>query len=210
MFSIECFIYLVIFLYSLIYQIRVIIKYKKNSKIEIKDATGLYISKDILNENNLSTLYVTKIMGKHNDHYDIERNVIRLSEDVYEKNNLSSMAIAFYQSILAIYYNKRHKNREDKIKNMIIDWCNKIAFVLFIIGASSKALDMMTLSLIFMIVIIVLKYNYMTDKIDLLNKNISYLKKEYKLTKKEFEELENNMKLLLYNELSLHLFNNKY
>lgn len=210
MFHLECVICLVIIIYSLFYQLRVVITYNKNKKITFKDGSGLFVSKDILNKNDLDTLYVTKINGKYNDHYDIERNVIRLSEEVYDKSNLSSMAISFYHSLTAIYYNKRKTKKEDKMKALIIDWANKVAFVLFILGAASKAIDVMTLSLIVMGVVIVIKYNNINNKIELLEDNINYLKKEYKLKKDNLVKLENNIKLLMYNELSLHIFNNKY
>ena len=60
MFNIECILYLLIILYSLFYQLYVIVLAKKNSHIEIKDGSGLFVSKDVLNENKLGTLYVTK------------------------------------------------------------------------------------------------------------------------------------------------------
>ncbi len=209
MFNIECIIYSIIVLYSLFYQLRVLFLYKSNSKVAIKDGSGLYVSKDILSKNNLATLYVTKIKGKYNDHYDIERNVIRLSEDVYEKENLSSMIMSFYQVIKALSVDK-NKRKEEKIKTFVLDWSNKIAFVLFILGAASKAIDIMTLSIIMLVVVLVMKYNEISKKSEYIDDNLKYLKKEYKLDKKQSEEVEKCIKVLLYNELSLHIFNNKY
>ena len=105
MFHLECLIYILIVIYSLVYQIKSIRLYKKNKKRVLKNASGLFVAKDILNNNSLGTLYVTKINGKYNDHYDIERNVIRLSEVVYEEQNISSCCIGFYQAIKAIMFN---------------------------------------------------------------------------------------------------------
>ena len=147
MFTIECFIYVLIVFYSVLYQLKTIIMYKKNKKKEIKNASGLFVAKDILNQNNLGTLYITKIEGKYNDHYDIERNVIRLSEEVYDKENQASLIIGFYQAIKAISFDEKKKRKEEKIKHLIMDYSNKLAFILFLLGASSKAIDMMTLCL---------------------------------------------------------------
>lgn len=210
MFNLECIICVLIIIYSVIYQTRVILKYKANKKIELKDASGLFVAKDILNKNDYGTLYVTKINGKYNDHYDIERNVIRLSEEVYDESNIGSLVVGFYESINAIYYNKNKKRKEDKIKRLILDWSNKISFLLFILGVSSKAFDVMSLSLVIMIVVIVIKYNIVTKKSELLEENINYLKKEYKLKQKDIVIIENSINILLFNELSLHLFNDKY
>lgn len=210
MFTIECFIYLLIVVYSIIYQTRVIVGYNKNKKIILKDASGLYVSKDILNKNNLGTLYVTKIDGKHNDHYDVERNVIRLSKEVYDESNLASLAVSFNQSIKALVYSKNKKRKEEKIKCMILDYSNKISFFLFLLGVSSKAIDLMTLALIIMIIDIVVKYYNLNQKQEVLSNNINYLKKIYKLSKSNAEKLEKYMNVLLLNELSLKIFNNKY
>ena len=209
MFNIECILYLLIILYSLFYQLYVIVLAKKNSHIEIKDGSGLFVSKDVLNENNLGTLYVTKTNGKWNDHYDIGRNVIRLSKDVYDEENLSSMAISLYQVVKAVSIDKE-KRKEEKTKMLVVDYANKIFFVLFIIAVSSKALDIMSLSLIVMIIALFMKYNYMTRLSDNIVNNIKYLKKSYKLKEEMVYNLEKQTKAMLYNELSLHIFNNKY
>ena len=184
--------------------------YKKNKKRVLKNASGLFVAKDLLNNNNLGTLYVTKINGKYNDHYDIERNVIRLSESVYEEQNISSCCVGFYQATKAIMFNDNKKRKEEKIKHLIMDYANKISFVLFILGVASKAIDVMTLCLIIMIVIIAIKYSYTNKKIDIYNKNINYLKKEYKFKKEEIDEIENYIKTLINNDLSLHIVNNNY
>ena len=217
MFNIECILYLLIILYSLFYQLYVIVLAKKNSHIEIKDGSGLFVSKDVLNENKLGTLYVTKTNGKWNDHYDIGRNVIRLSKDVYDEENLSSMAISLYQVVKAVSIDKE-KRKEEKTKMLVVDYANKIFFVLFIIAVSSKALDIMSLSLIdimslsllVMIIALFMKYNYMTRLSDNIVNNIKYLKKSYKLKEEMVYNLEKQTKAMLYNELSLHIFNNKY
>ena len=209
MFNIECILYLLIILYSLFYQLYVITIYRLNKKIKIKDATGLYVAKDILNKNNLGSLYVTKISGKYNDHYDIERNVIRLSEEVYEKDTLASVSVGFYEAIKAIATDK-DKRKEEKIRITILDWLNKIFFILFILGASSKALDVMTLSLIVMAVVLIMRYNNILKKSEYIEENINYIKKEYKLKKNVVNKLKKNIHILLYNELSLHIFNNRY
>jgi len=210
MFNIECIIYLLIIIYSIFYQFKVIILYNKNKKVVLNDASGLFVAKDILNKNGLGTLYVTKINGKYNDHYDIERNVIRLSEEVYQESNLASMVIGIYQSINALCFNDRKKSKEMKMKNTIIDYSNKISFILFILGISSKALDVMTLCLLIMIINIVAKYIIMNKKIEKFNENIKYIKKEYKIKQDNLNKIENNIKALFYNELSLHILNNKY
>ena len=184
MFHLACIFYLLIVIYSIMYQTRVIINYKKNKKIKIKEASGLYVSKSILNKNDLGTLYVTKINKKYKDHYDIERNVIRLSEEVYEDENLASLTTSFYQVIKALVFQDKQKRKENKIKFLALDITNKISFIFFIISATSKDLGVMLLCLGLMILVIIIRYSYIEKYNNLVEKNIKHLKKEYKLNKK--------------------------
>ena len=189
MFGFECLLYFLIVLYSLFYQLYCLLLYEKNKKIDIEDASGLFVSKDVLNKNDLASLYVTEMRGKHNDHYDIARNVIRLSKEVYDSCNLASMSIALNQVTKAIVFSKSDRSKE-KVKALILDWSNKIFFILFIIAAYSKALDLMSLSLVVMFVIIFIKYNDIVKRAKVLEDNINYVKKEYKLNQHECELLQ--------------------
>ena len=192
------------------YQTRVIINYKKNKKIKIKEASGLYVSKSILNKNDLGTLYVTKINKKYKDHYDIERNVIRLSEEVYDEENMASLTTSFYQVIKALVFQDKQKRKENKIKFLALDITNKISFIFFIIGATSKDLGVMILCLGLMILVIIIRYSYIEKYNDLAEKNIKYLKKEYKLKEEDVLLVEKTLNTLILNEISIQLFNCKY
>ena len=68
----------------------------------------------------------------------------------------------------------------------------------------------MSLSLIVMTIALFMKYNYMTRLSDNLVNNIKYVKKSYKLKEEMVYNLEKQTKAMLYNELSLKIFNNKY
>lgn len=210
MFNLTCIIFVLIIIYSLIFQIKIILNYKKNIKIIIKDSSGLFVSKEILKKNNLGTLYVTKMDKKYMDHYDIERNVIRLSNDVYYNENLSSMVISFYQVIKALVFKDNRKRKENKLKFLFIDIINKISFAVFIISAMSKDLGVMLFCLFLMIIVIIVKYLYIEKYNHFIQKNLLYLKKTYKLKKEDMIIVEKYLNILVLNELSLHLFNYKY
>lgn len=207
MFHISCIIYLLIILYSLIYQIKVVINYKSNKNINIKDGSGLFVSKEILTKNNLGSLYVTKINKKYHDHYDIKRNVIRLSKEVYEEENLASLSTSFYQVIKAIAFNDNKKQKGNENKFMILDLANKISFILFMFAASSKDLAIMLLCLGIMIIVIIIRYKYINIYNNIIEENITCLKKEYKLKELDLLKLEKTLNTLLLNELSIHLIN---
>ncbi|MBE6151514.1 MAG: hypothetical protein E7162_06880 [Firmicutes bacterium] len=210
MFHLVCIIYILIIIYSIITQLKVIINYKKNKKIKIKDGSGLFVSKEILTKNNLATLYVTKVNNKYSDHYDIERNVIRLSKEVYNDEDLSSLTTSFYQVIKALAFQDNKTRKENKLKFLSLDITNKIAFIFFMIAASSKDLGIMLLCLVLMIFVIITRYLYIDKYSKLIEENINYLKKEYKLKEIDIKQLEKTLNILLLNEISIHLINAKY
>ena len=210
MFHLVCIIYILIIIYSIITQLKVIINYKKNKKIKIKDGSGLFVSKEILTKNNLATLYVTKVNNKYSDHYDIERNVIRLSKEVYDDEDLASLTTSFYQVIKALAFQDNKTRKENKLKFLSLDITNKIAFIFFMIAASSKDLGIMLLCLVLMIFVIITRYLYIDKYSKLIEENINYLKKEYKLKEIDIKQLEKTLNILLLNEISIHLINAKY
>ena len=210
MFHLVCIIYILIIIYSIISQLKVIINYKKNKKVKIKDGSGLFVSKEILSKNDLGTLYVTKVNSKYNDHYDIERNVIRLSKEVYDDEDLASLTTSFYQVIKALVFQDNKKRRENKLKILSLDVTNKISFIFFIIAATSKDLGIMLLCLGLMILVMIVRYSYIDKYSNLIEKNIPYLKKEYKLKELDIKQIEKTLNSLLLNEISIHLINAKY
>ena len=195
---------------AVMYNYNTWMEYKKNKKIQIKDGSGLFVSKEILSKNNLGTLYVTKVNTKYNDHYDIERNVIRLSKEVYDDENLASLTTSFYQVIKALVFKDNKKRKENKLKILSLDITNKISFIFFIIAATSKDFGIMLLCLGLMILVIIIRYSYIDKYSNLIEENIHHLKKEYKLKETDMKQIEKTLNALLLNEISIHLINAKY
>ena len=78
------------------------------------------------------------------------------------------------------------------------------------IAASSKDLGIMLLCLVLMIFVIITRYLYIDKYSKLIEENINYLKKEYKLKEIDIKQLEKTLNILLLNEISIHLINAKY
>jgi len=211
MFNVACIIFLLIIIYSLFYQIREAILYYQNQKKKTSpDTSGLDVAKDLLKNGKLNTLYVTKLNQSYKDHYDIRRNVIRLSKDVYGEANLNSIAVASFQVTKAIYINDINNRKKSLLLEQLTDYINKVCFVLFILATTMQDLSLMLLSLGMLLAVIIYKVSQFNTKIDIINKNINYIKKNYSLREQEIDLIEKQSKVMLLNYLSLHLINNKY
>ena len=86
-------------LLSLYAQFKISSSYKKYSKIRSQSGlTGAQTARAILNSNGLYDVRVERVGGRLTDHYDPSARVINLSEDVYQGNSLSSVAVAAHET----------------------------------------------------------------------------------------------------------------
>lgn len=86
-------------LLSIYAQYRISSSYKKYSKIHAESGlTGAQAARGLLNSSGLYDVRVEPIGGRLSDHYDPRTRIIRLSEDVYHGNSLSSVAVAAHET----------------------------------------------------------------------------------------------------------------
>ena len=86
-------------LLSLYAQFKISSSYKKYSKIRSQSGlTGAQTARALLNSNGLYDVRVERVGGRLTDHYDPSARVINLSEDVYQGNSLSSVAVAAHET----------------------------------------------------------------------------------------------------------------
>ena len=154
----------------------------------------------------------TDLALESKERIEAEKNELRgvTFEEVYDEENMASLTTSFYQVIKALVFQDKQKRKENKIKFLALDITNKISFIFFIIGATSKDLGVMILCLGLMILVIIIRYSYIEKYNDLAEKNIKYLKKEYKLKEEDVLLVEKTLNTLILNEISIQLFNCKY
>lgn len=86
-------------LLSLYAQFKISSTYKHYSKIRSQSGlTGAQAARALLNSNGLYDVRVERVGGQLSDHYDPSARVISLSEDVYQGNSLSSVAVAAHET----------------------------------------------------------------------------------------------------------------
>jgi uncharacterized protein len=107
--------------------------YTKYNKIN-KSISSFEITKEILNKNDLEYVHIVKAATLLPSHYDTRRKVIRLSSNIYDKNDLVSLTVATHESYHAVLYFK-HKTYNDILSfmfplfNLIAKFCYPIMFI---------------------------------------------------------------------------------
>ncbi len=66
--------------------------------------TGADAARAILDSNGLSYIRIERIGGNLTDHYDPKANVIRLSEDVYDKDTIAAVGVAAHEAGHAVQH----------------------------------------------------------------------------------------------------------
>ena len=80
--------------------------YKKFSKIKTaRNITGADVAKSMLKDAGINDVGVVPTQGKLSDHYDPTQKVVRLSEDIFYGNSISSFGIAAHEVGHAIQHN---------------------------------------------------------------------------------------------------------
>jgi len=107
------------------------------------------VAKDILNRTG-SNIPIERVSGDLSDHYDPRDKVLRLSDSVYGKRNISAIAVAAHEAGHAIQDNKGYVPL--KVRNFIApvaSFGSKLAFPLIFIGFLFQAFSLMKIGIVF-------------------------------------------------------------
>lgn len=140
-------------------------KYKSiDSKIGI---SGQEIASKILEENELSDIYVVETPGNLTDHYDSNRKTVRLSKDIFHNNSIASISVAAHECGHAIQ--DKEKYMWMQIRSLlfpIVKIGTQLAYIVIFIGFIAEALDivyvgiaLISLGLIFQLVTLPVEFN---------------------------------------------------
>ncbi len=132
--------------------------------------------------------HIIKKDGLFLDHYNINRNVIKLSPEVFDGTNMYSSIIAI---IIAMEKNNEKKARE----NYYIALIMPVAYILIILGAFLNNFSIINLGLIIFILTFILSLTVNTTP----NKNdgiLKIIKKEKIIEPFDSNNIERNMVLL--------------
>ncbi len=136
----------------LLAQFYITFTYKKYLKIDSKsNISGFETARKILDSNGLNEIHIVATSGMLTDHYDPSRNVIRLSNDIFDKNTISSISVAAHECGHALQ--KRDGYIPMKIRSFlvpIVNFSNRIAYIILILGFLLEYVGLIEIAIILM------------------------------------------------------------
>lgn len=140
----------------LIAQVRVKSAFKKYSEVRNSAGlTGAEAARQMLLDNGITDVQIEPIKGSLTDHYDPTANVIRLSEDVYDKATVAAVGVAMHEAGHALQYAQGYK--PVVVRNAIVKSTNIsswASYLLVVIGCIASSPKLITIGIWFFLVVI--------------------------------------------------------
>lgn len=140
----------------LIAQLGVKSAFKKYSEIENSAGlTGAEAARQMLLDNGITDVQIEPVAGSLTDHYDPTANVIRLSEDVYNKSTVAAVGVAMHEAGHALQYAQGYK--PVVVRNAIVKTTNIsswASYLLVVIGCIASSAKLITVGIWFFCVVI--------------------------------------------------------
>jgi len=117
----------IIFVVSMFVSNRLKSKFKKYSKIQLRNGmSGKEIAEKMLADNGIIDVQVVSVGGQLTDHYNPANKTVNLSEAVYDKRNAAAAAVAAHECGHAVQHAKAYK------------WLTMRSAIVPVVGFSSK------------------------------------------------------------------------
>jgi len=152
--------------------------YKKFLKFtNSKGLKGVDVARKILDMNGLNSVPVVEVSGFLSDHYDPRKKVVRLSSDIYNRDTISSVAVAAHECGHAI------QDKEEyffmKIRSAIAPFASfssYAGYIAILVGCLFGILDFILLGialelviLLFQVVTLPVEFNASSRALKILN-----------------------------------------
>ena len=124
------------FVITLAAQIHVQASFRKYSKVRnSRGITGAEAARQLLLEHGITDVKIEPVPGNLTDHYDPRDNVIRLSQDVYDKDSVAAVGVAMHEAGHAVQYAQNYA--PVKLRNAIVKSTNissTVSYLLIMAG----------------------------------------------------------------------------
>ncbi len=196
------FIILLILLIPIIIQINFFKCYNNLKNLNItKDTMGQEVIKNILEKNHLKDTYVVITKGFMNNYYDSKRNVIRLSKEIFESDNLASLIIASFLGYKTVSLEKNNLGKVKKSFMPVIGLLCLLSYIITLYGIFEQSLNIIVIGL--GILVFIIFYNLLTIKFEIsICKDIS---QDKLFNTKEIKEASSLINSLKYISITLPL-----
>jgi len=150
------------FVITLAAQIHVQASFRKYSKVRnSRGITGAEAARQLLLEHGITDVQIEPVPGNLTDHYDPRDNVIRLSQDVYDKDSVAAVGVAMHEAGHAVQYAQNYA--PVKLRNAIVKSTNISSTVSYLLimagiifggGNGRLGYSLITLGIIFFLAVI--------------------------------------------------------
>lgn len=137
-------------------QIYVKSMFKKYSEVHnSRGLTGAEAARQFLLAHGVTNVPIEHIAGTLTDHYDPTANVIRLSDDVYDRASVAAVGVAMHEAGHALQYAEHYA--PVRIRNAIVKTTNissMVSYVLVLMGVLFSSYNLLTLGIVFFLAVI--------------------------------------------------------
>lgn len=185
-------IILIIFI-PLIAEIRITLTYNKYKRSpNEKGLTGYDVARKILDENDLSDIYIVEVRGELSDHYDPTQKVVRLSSDVYHNSSVASIAIAAHECGHAIQDKEGYSFlRIRSAIYPIVNIATSISYYIILIGFLLQFLDLVYMGIAFTSLGLLFQIITLPVEFDASKRALTNIEKEKMVTNGEWNGAKN-------------------
>lgn len=177
-------------------QIFVTSSYNKYKKVaNNKGLTGYDVARLILDEHNMSNIYVVEVGGVLSDHYDPTRKVVRLSTEVFHGGTIAAVSVAAHEVGHAIQDKENYSFM--KLRALIfpvVNFASYAGYIAVMIGIIFSLTDLLWLGILCELVILTFQLVTLPVEIDASKRALVELQKNKLL---ETKEIEGSKKMLI-------------
>lgn len=158
---------------------------EKEMSEEKNDLTGFEVARIVADNYGNEEVHIIKKNGKFLDHFNSERNVIKLSPEAFDGNNLYAAYLALSVAITTSQ-DKKSMRESHRIASFLV----LLSYIMIIIGSFISNFKIVNLGFLLFILSFIIEmicvslFNYEKEELD----NIKKIVKDEKLLSEEFKE----------------------
>lgn len=156
--------------------------------------SGQEVARKILDANGLEDIYVVQVSGELTDHYDPGRNVIRLSNHIFQDDSIASLAVAAHECGHAIQ--RKEGYLFYRLRSALVPVVNLVSYLgyfVIIISAFAGITAYLLLGMVMLLATLIFQLVTLPVEIDASKRGMKEIEK-LNLAKKE--EMPNIMNML--------------
>lgn len=160
-----------------------------------KGLTGQEVARLILDKHGLNDIYVTEVKGVLSDHYDPNRKVVRLSNEVFHGDSIASISVAAHEVGHAVQHKEGYTMI--KIRGAIfpfVSFASKFGYIAILIGFIFGFFEFAWLGISLLLVILLFQLVTLPVEFDASKRALSELEKEKILDSSEIDGSRNMLK----------------